>query len=55
LTATVITPPMVGQAVQLMAKALCTGASVPERTVTQLESFPPIARLAKLQTVGSQK
>jgi ribose transport system substrate-binding protein len=55
LAATVITPPMVGQAVQLMANALRTGASVPERTVTQLESFPPIARLAKLQTVGSQK
>ena len=55
LAATVITPPMVGQAVQLMAKALRTGAVVPERTVTQLESFPPIGKLSKLQTVGSQK
>jgi len=55
LTATVITPPMAGQAVQLMANALRTGASVPERIVTMLESFPPIAKLSKLQTVGSQK
>jgi len=55
LTATLITPPMVGQAVQLMANALLKGASVPERTVTLLESFPPIAKLSKLQTVGSQK
>jgi ribose transport system substrate-binding protein len=55
LAATVITPPMVGQAVQLMANALRTGASVPDRTVTLLESFPPIGRLSKLQTVGGQK
>ena len=55
LTATVITPPMAGQAVQLMANALRTGASVPERIVTTLESFPPIAKLSKLQTVWSQK
>jgi len=55
LTATLITPPMVGQAVQLMANALLKGSSVPERTVTFLESFPPIAKLSKLQTVGSQK
>jgi ribose transport system substrate-binding protein len=55
LAATVITPPMVGQAVQLMANALRTGASVPDRTVTLLESFPPIGKLSKLQTVGGQK
>jgi len=55
LAATVITPPMVGQAVQLMANALRTGASVPDRTVTLLESFPQIGKLSKLQTVGGQK
>jgi len=55
LTATVITPPMAGQAVQLMANALRTGAIVPERTVTLLESFPPIAKLSKPQTVGIQR
>jgi ribose transport system substrate-binding protein len=55
LTSTVITPPMAGQAVQLMANALRTGATVPDRTVTLLESFPPLAKLTKLQTVGSQQ
>jgi ribose transport system substrate-binding protein len=57
LAATVVTPPMAGQAVQLMANALRTSASVPERTVTMLQSFPPIGKLTKvssLQTVGSQ-
>jgi ribose transport system substrate-binding protein len=58
LAATVITPPMAGQAVQLMANALRTGASVPERTVTLLESYPPLGKLTKLsnlQAVGSQQ
>jgi hypothetical protein len=58
LAATVITPPMAGQAVQLMANALRTGANVPERTVTLLESYPPLGKLAKLsnlQTVGNQQ
>jgi ABC-type sugar transport system substrate-binding protein len=58
LAATVVTPPMTGQAVQLMANALRTGASVPERTVTLLESYPPIGKLTKLsnlQAVGSQQ
>jgi ribose transport system substrate-binding protein len=58
LAATVVTPPMTGQAVQLMANALRTGANVPERTVTLLESYPPLGKLTKLanlQTVGSQR
>jgi ribose transport system substrate-binding protein len=53
LTATVITPPMAGQAVQLMVHALRTGESIPDRTLTLLESYPPIGKLSKLQTVGS--
>jgi ribose transport system substrate-binding protein len=53
LAATVIVPPMAGQAVQLMANALRSGANVPERTLTILESYPPIAKLSKLQPVGS--
>lgn len=56
LAATVIAPPMVGQAVRLMFNGLRLGASVPERTVTLLESYPPIEKLArasKLQTAGS--
>jgi ribose transport system substrate-binding protein len=49
LAATVVTPPMAGQAVQIMAQALRGGTPVPERTVTSLESFPSIEKLAKLQ------
>ncbi|MGC1617508.1 MAG: sugar ABC transporter substrate-binding protein [Candidatus Acidiferrum sp.] len=55
LAATVIAPPMTGLAVQLMTSALRTGANVPERTLTVLESYPSIAKLSKLQTVQSQQ
>jgi ribose transport system substrate-binding protein len=54
LTATVFTPPMAGEAVRLMANALRNGAAVAERTVTALESYPPIEKLAKLQPVGAR-
>jgi ribose transport system substrate-binding protein len=57
LAATVVTPPMAGQAVQLMANALRSGINVPERTVTLLESFPSFGKLTKrssLQTVASR-
>ncbi len=56
LTATVVVPPMVGMAVQLMVKALRTGTSISERTVVLLESYPPmekLAKLSKLQTTGT--
>lgn len=49
LAATVVVPPMAGQAVQLLASALRNGTTIPERTVTLLESYPPIAKLLKLQ------
>ncbi len=58
LAATVITPPMAGQAARLMANALRTGANVPERTITTQESYPPIGKLSKvssLQTAESQR
>jgi ribose transport system substrate-binding protein len=58
LAATIVAPPMAGKAVQMMANGLRAGINVPERTVTSLESFPPIEKLAKLsnlQAVGSQK
>ena len=57
LAATVVIPPMAGQAVQLMANALRNSTSVPERTVTLLESYPPLGKLknhSSLQTVGSR-
>lgn len=49
LTATVVTPPMAGQAVKLMAQALRSGGQVAERTVTALESYPPVEELLKAQ------
>ncbi len=58
LAATVVCPPMAGQAVQMMANGVRTGMHVPERTVTFLESFPSIEKLAKssnYQSVGSRK
>jgi ribose transport system substrate-binding protein len=57
LAATVVAPPMAGQAVQLMANALRNNTAVAERTVTVLESYPPLGKLTKLsnlQTVGSR-
>lgn len=53
LAATVVTPPMAGRAVQLMTQALRTSEAVPDRTVTFLESYPPIEKLSKLRAVGS--
>jgi len=55
LAATVVTPPMAGQAVQLMTSALREGANVLERTVTSPESYPRIEKLARLQTIGSRQ
>jgi ribose transport system substrate-binding protein len=53
LTATIIVPPMAGQGVQLMAHALRSGTALPARTVTFLESYPPVTKLlSKLQPVA---
>ena len=55
LAATVVILPMAGQAVQLMANALRNNTPVPERTVTLLESYPPLGKLTRhlsLQSVG---
>ncbi len=51
LAATVVAPPMAGQAVQLMANALRNNANVPERTVTVLESYPPLGKLTKFSNL----
>jgi len=45
LTATVISPPMAGQAIEIMAKALQTGIQPPEHTRTNQQSYPEIERL----------
>jgi ribose transport system substrate-binding protein len=45
LAATVISPPLVGTAMQLLAAALKTGAQPPERTVVAPSSFPALNEL----------
>jgi ABC-type sugar transport system substrate-binding protein len=45
LAATVIVPTNTGQAISMMAEALETGRTVPERSTTVPESFPAIDKL----------
>lgn len=47
LAATVISPPLVGTAMQMLATALKTGSQPPERTVVPPSSFPPVGELQK--------
>ena len=49
LRATVIIPPMAGLALEMLAKALSTGAMPPERTLCAPQSFPPIAEIGTLR------
>lgn len=49
LTATVVVPAMAGQALRLMASAVFSGKSVPERTLTVPESMPSIEKLATVK------
>jgi ribose transport system substrate-binding protein len=49
LAATVVTPPMAGDAVRMMAQALGPNGKVAERTLTALESYPPIEKLSRIQ------
>lgn len=45
LAATIITPPLTGLALELLAEALATGRQVPERTLTRPASFPTLPEL----------
>ena len=45
LAATIITPPLAGLAIELLAKALLNGQSIPERTLVQPTSYPPVDQL----------
>lgn len=49
LAATVVSPPLVGEAMQLLANALKTGSQPPERTVVTPISFPALNQLEKAQ------
>lgn len=45
LAATIITPPLAGLAVELLARAVLGGHPIPERTIVQPVSYPPVAEL----------
>jgi len=49
LAATVISPPLVADAMQLLTTALTTGAQPPERTVLAPSSFPSLPELQKIR------
>jgi ribose transport system substrate-binding protein len=49
LAATVVSPPLIGNAMQLLASALEAGAQPPERTVVGPSSFPSLKELQKPQ------
>jgi ABC-type sugar transport system substrate-binding protein len=45
LAATVVTPPLAGLAIELLAKATLSGQPMPEHTTVQPTSYPPIDQL----------
>ncbi len=54
LAATVISPPLVGDAMQLLASALKTGSQPPERTLLPPSSFPALKELQKPRATAAQ-
>ncbi len=49
LAATVVSPPLIGDAMQLLASALAAGSQPPERTVVAPSSFPALKELQKIR------
>jgi hypothetical protein len=45
LAATIITPLLAGLAIELLAKAMQSGQPIPEHTLVQPTSYPPIDQL----------
>jgi ribose transport system substrate-binding protein len=54
LAATVISPPLVGDAMQLLASALAAGSQPAERTVVSPSSFPALKELQKVRGHAAQ-
>ena len=54
LAATVISPALVGDAMQLLATALKTGTQPPERTLVAPISFPALKELVKAKGQAAQ-
>jgi ribose transport system substrate-binding protein len=55
LTATIISPPLTGNAMQLLAAALKTGAQPAERTLVPTASFPALKDLSQTQGLRRNK
>jgi ribose transport system substrate-binding protein len=55
LSATVVSPPIAGKAVELLAQALTAGSQPPERTTVAPMSFPAIKDLQKAQGQAASK
>jgi len=45
LAATIIVPALAGLAIELLAKAMLSGQSMPARTLVQPTSYPPVDQL----------
>jgi ribose transport system substrate-binding protein len=54
LAATVVSPPLVGDAIQLLASALKARSQPPERTLVAPGSFPSLKELQKPRAIGTQ-
>ena len=54
LAATVVVPTNTGQAIEMMARTLQTGTTLPEKTFTNATSYPPIEKLANKSGVKSR-
>ena len=55
LTATVISPPLLGDAMQLLAAARRSGSQPPERTLVAPTSFPALADLKRVRGASANK
>ena len=55
LAATVVSPPIVGDAMQLLASALKAGSQPPERTLVAPHSFPELKELQNVKAYAAQK
>jgi ribose transport system substrate-binding protein len=54
LTATVVSPPLIGEAMELLAHSLKAGSQPPERTLVNPVSFPTVKELQKANAAAAQ-
>ena len=55
LAATVVSPPLLGEAMQLLATALKSGSQPPENTLLAPSSFPAVKDLQKPREAAASK